>query len=286
MTDDAGRRRPDQSGSPGGRIQGAGAGTGGGQEPPVLEQVFDGDSLYALRAAAAAHAAQAGLPDGRVGDLALAVHELAANAVRHGAGHGRLRIWKAEDALRCEVSDDGPGGVPASGAAGSQAADTVPWNTEYGHGLWLIRQVADQASVRSGPGGTVAVVSFALGPPGRLPPFRLARRARDGCTILAAAGPLDLGSAGQLGGTVAGLARAVPALRLVLDLSGLTGWDSAGLAGLITAQERIDAHPGARMVVTGLPGHLRQRLRGAGLDSGFTWASTPAEALAILRRAT
>ena len=60
--------------------------------------------------------------------------------------------------------------------------------TEYGHGLWLIRQVADQASVRSGPGGTVAVVSFALGPPGRLPPFRLARQARDGCTILAAAG--------------------------------------------------------------------------------------------------
>ena len=40
------------------------------------------------------------------------------------------------------------------------------------------------------------------------------------------------------------------------------------------------------MVVTGLPGHLRRRLRGAGLDSGFTWASTPAEALAILSRAT
>ena len=105
-----------------------------------------------------------------------------------GCGSGRH-----DDALRCEVSDDGPGGVPASGAAGSQAADTVPWRTEYGHGLWLIRQVADQASVRSGPGGTVAVVSFALGPPGRLPPFRLARQARDGCTILAAAGPAGPG---------------------------------------------------------------------------------------------
>ena len=214
------------------------------------------------------------------------MHELAANAVRHGAGHGRLRIWKAQDALRCEVSDDGTDGVPASGAAGSQAGDTVPWNVEYGHGLWLIRQVADQASVRSGPGGTVAVVSFELGPPGRPPPFRLARQARDGCTILAATGQLDLESAGQLGGTVAELAQEVPALRLVLDLSGLTGWDSVGLAGLITAQERIDGHPDARMVVTGLPEHLRPRLRGAGLDIGFTWASTPDEALAILSRGT
>jgi anti-anti-sigma factor len=284
MADDAGRWRPAESGSPGGRVQGAG--TGGGEEPPVLEQAFDGDSLYALRAAVSAHASQAGLPDGRVGDLVLAVHELAANAVRHGAGHGLLRIWKADDALRCEVSDNGPDGVPASGAAGSQAGDTVPWTREFGHGLWLIRQVADQASVRSGPGGTVAVVSFALGSPGRLPPFRLARQARDGCTVLAVTGRLDLGSAGQLGGMVAELARAVAALRLVLDLSGLTGWDSVGLAGLITAQERIDAHPGARMVVTGLPGHLRRRLHGAGLDDGFTWAGTPAEALAILSRET
>lgn len=279
MTDDAGRWRPAESGSPGGRMQGAG--TGGGEAPPVLEQAFDGDSLYTLRAAVSAHASQAGLPDGRVGDLVLAVHELAANAVRHGAGHGRLRIWKTQDALRCEVSDDGPGGVPAS----SQAGDTVPWNTEHGHGLWVIRQVADQASVRYGPGGTVAVVSFALGLPGRRPPFRLARQARDGCTIVAVTGRLDLGSAGQLGGTVAELAQAVAALRLVLDLSGLTGWDSTGLAELITAQERIDAHPDARMVVTGLPGHLRRRLSGAGPDIGFTWASTPAEALAILSRA-
>ncbi len=276
MTRDACGRPPE------GGLQGAD--TGGGEEPPVLEQVFGGDSLYTLRAAAAAHASQAGLPDGRVGDLVLAVHELAANAVRHGAGHGRLRIWKAEDVLRCEVSDDGPDGVPASGDAGSHVGDTVPWNMEPGHGLWLIRQIADQASMRSGPGGTVAVVSFALGPPAQ--PFRLDRRARDGCTVLVVTGWLDLGSAGQLGGAVAGLAQAVPALRLVLDLSGLSGWDSIGLAGLITTQEQIDAHPGARMVVAGLPGHLRRRLRGADLDGGFTWASTPAEALTILSRAT
>ena len=75
----------------------------------VLEQAFDGDSLYALRSAVAAHASAAGLTRQRVYDVVTAAHELAANAVRHGAGHGRLRLWADGQALHCEVSDDGPG---------------------------------------------------------------------------------------------------------------------------------------------------------------------------------
>src|ERR1700722_12528560 len=74
---------------------------------PILDQAFDADSLYALRAAVAAHVTEAALAPGRADDLVIAVHELAANAVRHGAGHGRLRIWRSEAALLCEVSDDG-----------------------------------------------------------------------------------------------------------------------------------------------------------------------------------
>ena len=58
------------------------------QSAPILDQAFDAGSLYALRAAVAAHATQAGLAPGRADDLVIAVHELAANAVRHGAGHG------------------------------------------------------------------------------------------------------------------------------------------------------------------------------------------------------
>src|SRR5580704_8227416 len=77
------------------------------QSAPILDQAFDAGSLYALRAAVAAHASQAGLAPGRADDLVIAVHELAANAVRHGAGHGRLRIWRSEVALLCEISDDG-----------------------------------------------------------------------------------------------------------------------------------------------------------------------------------
>src|ERR1700760_5087985 len=80
-------------------------------EPPALDQAFDGDSLYALRATVAAHGSQAGLSDGRTRDLVLAVHELAANAVRHGAGQGRLRMGATPAGGRGEGMGDGAGGA-------------------------------------------------------------------------------------------------------------------------------------------------------------------------------
>ncbi len=142
MTDNARhRRRPDVNV------------TASDGESLTLDQAFDGDSLYALRAAVAAHGSQAGLSEGRTRDLVLAVHELAANAVRHGAGQGRLRLWAAHDAVRCEITDEGAPGE-------ADAADAAPWQAEPGHGLWLVRRIADSASVQSGASGTVAAVIF------------------------------------------------------------------------------------------------------------------------------
>jgi anti-sigma regulatory factor (Ser/Thr protein kinase) len=170
-------------------------------QAPLLDQEFDSGTLYALRAAVQAHAGQAGLSEDRVGEVVLAIHELAANAIAHGAGHGRLRMWERADALSCEVVDAGPVGAgrptgPPDGSRGpsdsplgpsdsspgpsdsspgpsdsplgpsdsspgpSQAAD--PWPAAAGHGLWLVRQVADQLDLRSGPRGTRAIVIFAL----------------------------------------------------------------------------------------------------------------------------
>src|SRR5881394_4474487 len=126
-------------------------------EPPALDQAFDGDSLFALRATVAAHGSRAGLSEGRTRDLVLAVHELAANAVRHGAGQGRLRMWATPEGVRCEVIDDGADGT------GEEPAEAPVWHVEPGHGLWLVRRIADGASVRSDPSGTVAVVNFRLG---------------------------------------------------------------------------------------------------------------------------
>ena len=62
MTDDACRGKLPGAGPPHG---GARAGPGG--QSPVLEQEFDDGSLYALRAAVAAHVSRAGLSEGRTG---------------------------------------------------------------------------------------------------------------------------------------------------------------------------------------------------------------------------
>lgn len=140
----------------------AGQRASGDAPPAVLEQDFDAGSLYALRSAVAAHAAAAGLPPGRVYDVVAVAHELAANAVRHGAGRGRLRLRAAHGVLTCQVSDDGP--APAGGDSKSGAAKT-PWPARHSHGLWVIGQVADQFTIGNGPAGTTATATFNLSSP-------------------------------------------------------------------------------------------------------------------------
>src|SRR5271170_835473 len=130
--------------------------------PALLEQDFDSGSLYVLRAAVAAHAAAAGLSRSRVYNVVAAAHELAANAVRHGAGRGRLRLWADGAFLYCQVSDDGP-----ARSADQQPPGAAAWHREHGHGLWLVGEVADQFGIDHGPDGTTATAAFALGsPPG------------------------------------------------------------------------------------------------------------------------
>ena len=137
-------------------------GGAGGSAPAgftSLDQEFDAGSLYALRAAVAAHASEAGLTRQRVYDVVSAAHELAANAVRHGAGHGRLRLWADGQALHCQVSDDGP----AHQDPARQAAAT--WQSEHAHGLWIIDQVADQVRLDRATSGTTVTVIFHVSPP-------------------------------------------------------------------------------------------------------------------------
>jgi anti-sigma regulatory factor (Ser/Thr protein kinase) len=126
-----------------------------------LDQAFDAGSLYALRAAVAAHAAAAGLGRHQVYDVTAVAHELAANAVLHGAGHGRLRLWTDEKFLYCQVSDDGRG-QSADGAG--EPDGVLPWPAEHGHGLWLAGQLADHVGISRGPDGTTVTVRFLLGP--------------------------------------------------------------------------------------------------------------------------
>jgi anti-sigma regulatory factor (Ser/Thr protein kinase) len=113
-----------------------------------FDERFDAATLHSLRERVAACAAAAGMPEDRAMYVTLAVHELAANAVRHGAGSGRLLIHAAGGTLRCQVSDAGPG--------------TGSWPLRQGHGLWIVHAVADQVTASSGPDGSEITVVFGL----------------------------------------------------------------------------------------------------------------------------
>jgi anti-sigma regulatory factor (Ser/Thr protein kinase) len=116
----------------------------------VLDENFDAGTLYLLRGRVTACALSAGLSADRAGDVTLAVSELAANTVRHGPGHGRVRMSADDGALRCLVSDNGTG------------AGTGNWPVQQGHGLWIVRAVADQVTISAGPGGSQVTAAFAI----------------------------------------------------------------------------------------------------------------------------
>jgi anti-sigma regulatory factor (Ser/Thr protein kinase) len=126
----------------------------------LVEQPFSRSALYLLRATVAAHAAGVGLRPQQAYDVVVAAHELAANAVLHGAGHGQLQLWTDQTFLYCQVRDDGPARPGDQQPAGAPA-----WPRERGHGLWLIDIIADQFSIDHGPAGTTATAAFALPQP-------------------------------------------------------------------------------------------------------------------------
>jgi anti-sigma regulatory factor (Ser/Thr protein kinase) len=108
---------------------------------------FDSDPAP-VRHFAAAQATRLGLPPGRIDDLVLAVNEVATNAIRHGAGHGEIRVWRAERYLVCEVFDAGSGATEPFGYLPPDP------DSEGGHGLWITRQLCDLVEIRTRPGGT------------------------------------------------------------------------------------------------------------------------------------
>jgi len=110
---------------------------------------FERSTLSEVRRLVAEVSERAGLPPRRREDLVLAVNELATNSVRHGGGHGIVRVWRDEEALRCEVRDRGRIEDPLVGRH-EHATDQIG-----GWGVWIAHQVSDLVQVRSGPDGTV-----------------------------------------------------------------------------------------------------------------------------------
>ena len=114
--------------------------------PPVSELVFDGD-LWALRHNLAGDELLARLDPERREDFVFAVNEAASNAIRHGDGTCRARMWREGDRVISEISTPSRIEDPLAGRLAPDPEATS------GRGLWLINRLCDLVEIRSGPAG-------------------------------------------------------------------------------------------------------------------------------------
>ncbi|WP_089155084.1 ATP-binding protein [Micromonospora sp. NBS 11-29] len=128
-------------------------------EPSLLiAAAFDQAQVTELRHSVTSCATATGLAGQRLDDFVLAVNELITNAVRHGGGRGRLRLWRRGDALVCEVADHGHG----ISEGRLRDRDRPAPDTAGGWGLWLARELSDSMEVETGDAGTVVRITAAL----------------------------------------------------------------------------------------------------------------------------
>jgi anti-sigma regulatory factor (Ser/Thr protein kinase) len=119
-------------------------------DPPAdaASITVDVHTLPAARRFIAEQAARAEVASDRVGDLVLAVNELAANAAEHGGGTGELAVWTEEDSIVCQLADRGHLSDPLAGRI------PVSADTAGGRGLLLVNQLCDLVRVHTTPAGT------------------------------------------------------------------------------------------------------------------------------------
>ncbi len=123
----------------------------------AVDQWFDADGLYTLRAEVAAHASDLGATAPQTEKLVIVAGELATNAIRHGGGRGRLRLWRDGNLIICQVSDNGPG--ISDPGVGTTPPDQTAMS---GRGLWVCRQLCESFLIEVTPTGTTVTGSMRL----------------------------------------------------------------------------------------------------------------------------
>jgi anti-sigma regulatory factor (Ser/Thr protein kinase) len=117
--------------------------------PAAAETLRYRADLAGVRNFAASRARRAGLGSRRVGDLVIAVGELAANTFAHTSGPGTLTLWVAKSEIICQVDDSGQ---ITDLLAGRLKRDPVA--AGGGRGLWVVPQVCDLVQIRTSSAGT------------------------------------------------------------------------------------------------------------------------------------
>lgn len=154
-------RRPAGARPPAGTAPSARCGTAGpavSEAAELLALAFGADEITGTRHAVAAGAAAVGLAGQRLEGFVLAVNEVVTNAVRHGGGRGRLRLWHGRDAVWCEVRDGGGSGRPDL----LDGYRLPPSSATGGRGLWLARHLCDEVDLRTGEDGTTVRLGMQL----------------------------------------------------------------------------------------------------------------------------
>ena len=122
----------------------------------AVTHAFAGEDLSDVRRVAGAFADRAGVARERVGDFVLGVHEVAANSVRHGPGHGVLSLWAQPDRLMAQVDDAGGFVDPLVGRIEPDVGSLS------GRGLWLTNRLFDLVQIRSFASGAVVRMHFVI----------------------------------------------------------------------------------------------------------------------------
>jgi anti-sigma regulatory factor (Ser/Thr protein kinase) len=126
-------------------------------EVVTVDQPFEEDGLYSLRAAVAAHAGSLGADPALVDQLLIVASELATNAIRHGGGAGRLRLWRDQTLLHLQISDHGRGFTDPT--VGAKPPDQM---STGGRGMWICRQLVPDLRIDTGPDGTTVTAIVSL----------------------------------------------------------------------------------------------------------------------------
>ncbi len=111
---------------------------------------FSVDDLRRVRRVTAQWATRVGLSASRTDDFVIAVHEIAANAVRYGSPAARLLLRVTGGAAAAEIHDDGCWQPSAEAAPAARRSG--------GMGLALARLVCDEVEIRTGNGGTTVLL--------------------------------------------------------------------------------------------------------------------------------
>ncbi len=125
--------------------------------PAVLDLGFGSSGLSGLRSTVAQWAGTLVGNAVAIDDLLLVVNELCGNAIRHGGGQGRVRLWTDGFLMMCRVTDSGPGIAQAE----AQGLIRPAPETAGGRGLWIARRLAD-LRIDTGPSGTTVTAALPL----------------------------------------------------------------------------------------------------------------------------